>query len=152
MMNVATTLVGLFLAGLLFTFGSVPWLLVTFALSVLIEAGVLVLLGSALVVSCITTFVFIGRGTPAPFDPPRRLVIRGPYRWIRNPMYVGAGAALLGAALYYRSLPLAAYGLAVMGALHLFVVIYEEPALRRTFGREYRVYCERTGRWWPKRR
>ena len=117
-----------------------------------VVAGALVLLGSALVVGCITAFVFIGRGTPAPFDPPRRLVIRGPYRWIRNPMYVGAGAALFGAALYYRSLPLAVYGLAFMVALHLFVVIYEEPALRRTFGREYQVYCERTGRWWPKSR
>lgn len=117
-----------------------------------VVAGTLVLLGSALVVGCITAFVFIGRGTPAPFDPPRRLVIRGPYRWIRNPMYVGAGAALFGAALYYRSLPLAAYGLAFMVALHLFVVIYEEPALRRTFGREYQVYCERTGRWWPRSR
>src|SRR2546428_5293566 len=62
--------------------------------------------GAALALACILTFVFVGRGTPAPFDPPRRLVIQGPYRFVRNPMYLGAGLALGGAALFYRSLPL----------------------------------------------
>ena len=59
----------------------------------------LVITGGVLAVSCIVGFVFLGRGTPAPFDPPRRLVVRGPYRWVRNPMYAGAGTAMLGAAL-----------------------------------------------------
>jgi Phospholipid methyltransferase len=58
--------------------------------------------GAALALTCILTFVFVGRGTPAPFDPPRRLVIRGPYRLVRNPMYLSAGLALAGAALFYR--------------------------------------------------
>src|SRR5687767_6666200 len=62
--------------------------------------------GAALALTCIFTFVFVGRGTPAPFDPPRRLVARGPYRMVRNPMYLGAGLALTGAALFYQSLPL----------------------------------------------
>ena len=106
--------------------------------------------GGILAVSCILTFVFIGRGTPAPFDPPRRLVVRGPYRWVRNPMYLGAGIALIGAALYYNSLPLFAYGAAFLLAMHLFVVLYEEPVLTRMFGHEYEEYCRRVGRWWPQ--
>src|SRR5256885_2858729 len=65
-----------------------------------------VVLGVALALWCILTFVFVGRGTPAPFDPPRRLVVRGPYRYVRNPVYIGAGLALAGAALFYGSWPL----------------------------------------------
>lgn len=84
--------------------------------------------GAVLAVSCILTFVFVGKGTPAPFDPPRRLVIRGPYRLLRNPMYVGAGLALVGTALYYESPPLVAYAAVFLVAMHLFVVLYEEPA------------------------
>jgi protein-S-isoprenylcysteine O-methyltransferase Ste14 len=109
-----------------------------------------VIAGAVLAVSCILAFAFIGRGTPAPFDPPRRLVVRGPYRWVRNPMYVGAGTALLGAALYYDSLPLLAYGVGFLLAMHLFVVLYEEPVLRRAFGPEYEEYRRRVGRWWPR--
>ena len=70
--------------------------------------------GAALASACIVTFVFVGRGTPAPFDPPRRLVIRGPYRFLRNPMYLGAGLALLGAAVSYRSVPLLGYAVAFL--------------------------------------
>ncbi len=108
--------------------------------------------GATLAVSCILTFVFSGRGTPAPFDPPRRLVVSGPYRLLRNPMYLGAGAALLGAALYYESLPLVAYAFGFLLVMELFVRLYEEPTLRETFGREYEDYCVRVGRWWPHRR
>jgi len=107
--------------------------------------------GALLAISCILTFVFVGRGTPAPFDPPRQLVARGPYGFVRNPMYLGAAAALLGAALYYRSPALAAYAIAFLIATHLFVRLYEEPTLRRTFGDEYESYCRRVGRWWPRR-
>lgn len=107
--------------------------------------------GATLAVWCIATFGFVGRGTPAPFDPPRRLVDRGPYRHVRNPMYLGAGLAMAGAALYYRSLGLLGYIAAFLLATHLFVLAYEEPTLRRTFGAEYAAYCDRTGRWWPKR-
>lgn len=101
---------------------------------------------------CIFTFVWIGRGTPAPFDPPRNLVIRGPYRFVRNPMYIGAALALAGAALFYQSPPLLAYGLAFLLACHLFVVSYEEPTLRRAFGAEYENYSRRVRRWWPRLR
>lgn len=106
--------------------------------------------GGALALTCIFTFVFAGRGTPAPFDPPRRLVVQGPYRLVRNPMYLGAGLALAGAALFYRSLRLLGYAGAFLLITHLFVVLYEEPALRRAFDGDYEAYCRRVGRWWPK--
>jgi protein-S-isoprenylcysteine O-methyltransferase Ste14 len=105
--------------------------------------------GTAIALWCIFAFASVGRGTPAPFDPPRRLVIQGPYRLVRNPMYIGAGLALTGAALFYESLPLLGYTGLFFLAAHLFVVWYEEPALRRTFGQEYEVYCGRVRRWWP---
>jgi protein-S-isoprenylcysteine O-methyltransferase Ste14 len=106
--------------------------------------------GAALAVTCILTFVFVGRGTPAPFDPPRRLVVRGPYRLVRNPMYLGAGLAMAGAAVFYQSLALLAYAGVFLLVSHLFVVLYEEPALRRAFEGDYEAYCGRVGRWWPR--
>ena len=106
-------------------------------------------IGALLALACIFAFVFVGGGTQAPFDPPRRLVVRGPYRFIRNPMYVGASAALAGAALFYRSISLAAYACGFLLVSHLFVLWFEEPTLRRTFDGEYDTYCTRTGRWWP---
>ena len=115
-------------------------------------AGVIVgLAGAGLALACIVTFAFVGKGTPAPFDPPRRLVTAGPYRYIRNPMYVGAGFALLGAALFYESPALLAYVAGFRLMTHGFVLIYEEPALRRLFGSAYEAYCGETGRWWPRR-
>jgi protein-S-isoprenylcysteine O-methyltransferase Ste14 len=106
--------------------------------------------GAAVALWCIFTFATVGRGTPAPFDPPRRLVIRGPYRFVRNPMYIGAGLALASAALFYESLPLLGYAGVFLLAAHVFVVLYEEPILRRTFGQEYEVYCRQVRRWWPR--
>ena len=105
--------------------------------------------GAVVALWCVFTFAWIGRGTPAPFDPPRRLVIRGPYRFVRNPMYIGAGLALAGAALFYESLSLLAYGGMFLFASHVFVVWYEEPTLRQTFGPEYEEYYRRVRRWWP---
>jgi protein-S-isoprenylcysteine O-methyltransferase Ste14 len=105
--------------------------------------------GAAIALWCIVSFASIGRGTPAPFDPPRRLVVQGPYRFVRNPMYIGAGLALAGAALFYESLPLLVYTGLFFLATHLFVVWYEEPTLRRTFGQEYEAYCRQVRRWWP---
>lgn len=107
--------------------------------------------GATLALWCILTFALIGRGTPAPFDPPRRLVARGPYRCVRNPMYIGAGLVLSGAALFYGTTALWVYAAACFVAVHLFVVLYEEPTLRRIFGEEYVAYCRRVRRWWPGR-
>ena len=113
-------------------------------------AGVIIgAAGAVVALWCIFTFAWIGRGTPAPFDPPRRLVIRGPYRFVRNPMYIGAGLALAGAALFYESVSLLAYAGVFLLATHFFVVWYEEPTLRRTFRQEYEAYCRQVRRWWP---
>jgi protein-S-isoprenylcysteine O-methyltransferase Ste14 len=111
---------------------------------------ILAVAGSALGIWCILAFVFMGKGTQAPFDPPKRLVVRGPYRALRNPMFAGAALALSGAAIYYGSSALLAYSVTFWLLTHLAVVFYEEPALRKTFGEEYSNYCEKTGRWWPR--
>ena len=105
--------------------------------------------GAALALACILTFVVVGRGTPAPFDPPRRLVVQGPYRFVRNPMYLGASLALTGAALFYQSIPLLGYAALFLLIAHVGVVLYEEPTLRRIFDGDYEAYCRRVGRWWP---
>jgi protein-S-isoprenylcysteine O-methyltransferase Ste14 len=115
-------------------------------------AGIVVgVLGACLAAWCVLTISLVGRGTPAPFDPPRRLVGVGPYRWTRNPMYGGAALALAGAALYYESPALLAYLAIFLLATHLLVLGYEEPTLRRLFGASYEAYCQRVGRWWPRR-
>lgn len=106
-------------------------------------------LGALLALACVVTFIAIGKGTPAPFDPPRRLVVRGPYRFLRNPMYLGAALALAGAALVYHSLALLGYAAAFLVCFHFFVVFYEEPHLRRAFGSDYSAYCAAIHRWWP---
>ena len=105
--------------------------------------------GAFVAVWCILTFVFVGRGTPAPFDPPRRLVVRGPYRYVRNPMYLGAGLALAGAALFYEAGVLWAFAGGFLALMHLMVVLYEEPTLRQTFGGDYDTYRRQVRRWWP---
>jgi protein-S-isoprenylcysteine O-methyltransferase Ste14 len=114
--------------------------------------GLILVAGGFIVgVWCIAAFALVGRGTPAPFDPPRHLVARGPYAVVRNPMYVGAVCALGGAALFYWSLALAGYAGLFLLVVQAVVVGYEEPALRRTFGRQYDDYCARVARWWPPR-
>ena len=106
--------------------------------------------GAALAVWCVVTFAVRGRGTPAPFDPPRHLVAQGPYGAVRNPMYLGAGLALAAAALFYESVALLAYTGLFLLATHLFVIWYEGPTLRRMFGSDYDAYCRRVSRWWPR--
>jgi protein-S-isoprenylcysteine O-methyltransferase Ste14 len=110
---------------------------------------VLVVVGAVIAIWCIVAFGTIGKGTPAPFDPPRHLVVRGPYRFVRNPMYVGAGLALGGAALFYTSLPLLGFLIFFWIVTHAFVYFYEEPTLTRTFGSEYEEYRREVRRWWP---
>ena len=118
----------------------------------LAQVSGMIVTASGLVLSllCVLSFVRMGKGTPAPFDPPRRLVVLGPYRFVRNPMYLGAGVALFGAALFYKSLQVVAYAGLLLLFAHLFVVFYEEPRLRRSFGQEYTAYCQAVGRWLPK--
>jgi protein-S-isoprenylcysteine O-methyltransferase Ste14 len=106
--------------------------------------------GVAIVVWCIWDFAASGRGTLAPVDPPRQLVVRGPYRCVRNPMYVGVVVILLGEALLFQSFPLVVYTIFFFVAVQCFVVLYEEPALRRKFGESYEAYCHRVHRWRPQ--
>ena len=108
--------------------------------------------GAALALWCVGAFAWIGKGTPAPFDPPRRLVIRGPYRYVRNPMYIGAALAVASAALYFGSWALLLFVIGFLLVCHGFVRVYEEPHLRRVFGPEYEEYCRRVRRWLPRTR
>jgi protein-S-isoprenylcysteine O-methyltransferase Ste14 len=148
----AALFIGLFLIFLPDRILSTTGIIQPSAIGVWQVAGILMgASGAALALTCILTFVFVGRGTPAPFDAPRRLVVLGPYRLVRNPMYVGAGLALAGAALFYQSMTLLGYAGLFLVVTHLFVVFYEEPTLRRTFERDYEAYCQRVDRWWPKR-
>jgi len=109
----------------------------------------LLLLGGALYLACILGFARHGRGTPAPIDPPRTLVARGPYRFSRNPMYIAVITVILGEAALFASGRLLVYGLVVFTGFHLFVVLYEEPTLRRLFGPAYGTYCTEVPRWLP---
>ncbi|MBU8869791.1 MAG: isoprenylcysteine carboxylmethyltransferase family protein [Gemmatimonadales bacterium] len=106
--------------------------------------------GAVLALWCVTSFFRVGHGTPAPFDPPRCLVVAGPYRIVRNPMYIGAGLTLAGAALFYASFGLLAYLCLLFLASHLFILFHEEPALKRRFGEEYSAYCRTVRRWVPR--
>jgi protein-S-isoprenylcysteine O-methyltransferase Ste14 len=106
--------------------------------------------GAAVYAWCVWDFAAFGRGTPAPIDAPRRLVVRGLYRYARNPMYVGVLAVILGQAALFRSAALALYALGVGLCFHLFVVLYEEPHLARVFGLQYDVYRSKVPRWLPR--
>ena len=89
----------------------------------------------------------LGRGTLAPWDPPRALVVRGLYRYSRNPMYVGVLSIVSGWALGFQSIGLAIYTIGLVGAFHLRVVMSEEPFLARTHGTEWEQYAARVPRW-----
>lgn len=104
-------------------------------------------LGVILLLSCVREFYVAGRGTLAPWAPPRHLVVTGLYRFSRNPMHVGVLLILWGWALGFRSWPLAVYAVAAMVVFHLRVVVYEEPWLARTHGEQWVRYTSRVPRW-----
>ena len=106
-----------------------------------------IVIGAVTYFWCAWDFASTGKGTPAPIDPPKHLVARGLYRFVRNPMYVGVLITLLGEALLFSSLALFVYAAIVITWQHLFVVFYEEPALRRKFGESYSDYLAKTPRW-----
>ena len=107
------------------------------------------LAGASIYFWCLWDFGRTGRGTPAPIDPPKTLVVRGLYRYVRNPMYVGVLLVIAGWALLVRARNLAIYGASVAAAFHLFVVFVEEPMLRRQFGASYDAYSVSVSRWLP---
>src|SRR5256885_15086798 len=99
----------------------------------------LILAGALLYLACQWAFATVGRGTPWLWDSPRRFVAVGPYRWVRNPIYIGALLVLFGEALLFLSLPLLLYAVVAAVGFHLLVVLYEEPTLRERFGADYEL-------------
>lgn len=110
----------------------------------------IIVAGTALYVWCVWNFAAVGRGTPGPWDAPSRVVAAGPYRWVRNPIYLAALLIVLGQAWLFLSLPLLAYAGTMAVFFHLFVTGYEEPALRRRFGATYLRYRRAVPRWIPR--
>ena len=134
--------------------GLVPWLLTRWdaddpsTVSQVLGIALLVL-GGALVLETTARFALQGRGTPAPFAAPERFVARGSYRVVRNPMYVGVLALIVGQALLLGREVLLLWAATAALMFHLFVVLHEERELSRRFGAEYDAYRKRVGRWLP---
>ena len=108
---------------------------------------VLGLIGLAIMMVCIWRFPVEGKGTISPVDPTRRLVTGGLYRYSRNPMYVGVTLLLAGEALFWQSWPMAVYAIIAFAAFHVFVLLHEEPRLKRVFGEEYDEYRAKVRQW-----
>jgi protein-S-isoprenylcysteine O-methyltransferase Ste14 len=140
--------------------GYLPWTLSRwrfagdFGESPLLRAAgaVLAVGGLIILVECFVRFAWRGLGTPAPIAPTRRLVVTGLYRHVRNPMYVAVFALTAGQALLFGSAPLLLYAAAVWVAFHLFVLLYEEPTLRRQFPDDYELFLRAVPRWLPRLR
>jgi protein-S-isoprenylcysteine O-methyltransferase Ste14 len=112
--------------------------------------GIPIVLGAIGLLDSFVRFVVEGAGTPAPVFPTRHLVVGGLYRYVRNPMYVAVVSTILGQGLLLGNGKLLAYGGAVWLLAHLFVLAYEEPVLRASFGPEYQVFCAAVPRWIPR--
>ena len=112
----------------------------------------LIIIGAAGLLWCIWDFFSAGRGTIAPIDPPKHLVVRGLYRYLRNPMYVFVIMILVGEAIFFNSLSILIEAVGFFVVAHLFVMYYEEPTLHRMFGKSYEAYTENVGRWLPNLR
>jgi protein-S-isoprenylcysteine O-methyltransferase Ste14 len=108
------------------------------------------LIGGIILLWSFWNFLHEGRGTPAPIDPPRELVASGFYRYVRNPMYVGVLAAILGHFLWFGYWNLLIYAVVVFLTFHTFVTYYEEPVLKKKFGRTYEEYLQNVPRWIPR--
>jgi len=110
----------------------------------------LIAIGAVLYLSCLWVFAVVGRGTPGPWDAPRRFVAVGPYKWVRNPMYIAVLLVVVGEAWLFLSASLLLYAVALAIAFHVFVIAYEEPTLRRSFGDTYERYVATVPRWKPR--
>ena len=132
----------------------VPWRILTrdghTATPVAWEATGVIAAGAALYVWCAWNFAAVGDGTPGLWDAPSRVVAAGPYRWVRNPIYLAALLIVLGEAWLFMSLPLLAYAGVMAVFFHLFVTGYEERRLSRRFGNTYLEYRRTVPRWIPR--
>ena len=133
----------------------VPWLILTRhgdALRPIAWYAVAVIAAGALLYfSCQWVFGAVGRGTPGVWDSPRQVISVGPYRWVRNPIYIGALLIVSGEAWLFGSVAVLLYAAALAVAFHLLVVGYEEPRLRTRFGNAYETYRRTVPRWIPRR-
>jgi protein-S-isoprenylcysteine O-methyltransferase Ste14 len=118
-----------------------PWPLHTY-----FGIGILVV-GLIIMLRCILQFALEGKGTLSPVDPTRRLVVRGLYRYSRNPMYVGVMMILIGEAIVAQSGSLWIYLTIIFIGFNLFIMLHEEPRLKKDFGEEYLFYCKSVRRW-----
>lgn len=114
--------------------------------------GVLLVIGLRLFAASLARFAVEGKGTLAPWDPPRHLVVRGPYRYVRNPMISGLVSVLFGEAALLQSLPHLEWSLIFLAASVVFIPLWEEPDLERRFGEAYREYCRHVPRVIPRLR
>lgn len=110
----------------------------------------LIALGAAVYTSTVWHFARIGRGTPAPIDPPKKLVVTGLHRYVRNPMYLGVLLALVGELLLFPSRRFLIYIAFFFTAVNIFVLVYEEPVLKQQFGEAYDEYRRAVPRWIPR--
>ena len=111
---------------------------------------IIAILGALIALWCISAFAFFGKGTPAPFDAPREFVAAGPYKYVRNPMYIGAVAVIIGAGLIMRSPSALVVAVFFVALTHILVLLYEEPTLEQKFGDSYLEYKSVVNRWLPK--
>ena len=140
--------------------GLVPWVITRWRVQapsmdfpLLRAAGVLLIVaGIPVLLDSFSRFALQGLGTPAPVFPTRRLVVGGLYRHVRNPMYVAVVSVIMGQGLFFGNVRLLVYGAIIWLACHVFVVAYEEPKLRATFGAEYDDFCAHVPRWPPRLR
>ena len=137
--------------------GIIPWLLLQGSGNLVLRIPSIwmiglfpLLLGVGLYLWCAGAFTFIGKGTPAPIDAPKVLVVQGLYRWVRNPMYIAVLSVVIGEAILFRSILLVEYALVLWGVFHMFVVFVEEPLLRSQFGASYETYFRTVPRWLPR--
>jgi len=117
---------------------------------VLPTGSFLMLLGIVLLFWCVRDFYVSGKGTLAPWDPPRKLVVVGLYRHVRNPMYLGVLTLIVGWAVLLTSPLIIGYALVLAVGFHLRMLTYEEPWLAKQFGGEWQQYCSHVGRWLPR--
>ncbi len=142
------------------TVGLVPWWITRWHVQPpLLRFPPLRVVGALLIIASIPVlldsfarFALKGLGTPAPIFPPRHLVVSGLYRHIRNPIYVAVVSAIMGQGLFFGNLRLLEYGALIWLGFHVFVLAYEEPKLRATFGAEYETFCAHVPRWLPRLR
>jgi protein-S-isoprenylcysteine O-methyltransferase Ste14 len=116
-----------------------------------VAGGVLIAAGVVVLVQAFVRFVREGVGTPAPVAPTQHLVVGGPYRYVRNPMYLAVVATIVGQALALGQPTLLLYAAAAGAAMAAFVHGYEEPTLRHQFGVQYEAYRRAVPAWWPRR-